>query len=414
MTGKILSIAVGLATVSLMVSCSKKEATNPTGKLTGSITVAASGGEGEITALQSVADAFMTANAGTTVKLDTVAGASELVGKLTADFVGGNAPDLFVLNHRRLGGFAARGVIEAVTAVDTSGLYAKPLEAFRFDGKLVCLPSNASSMVVYYNTALFTNAGVQPPITGWTWDDMLAAAKALRAKGISAIGFETALIRLAPFVWSNGGDFVDSTEKPTVVDLSSRAAREAIEFMLELQKTGQSATDRAAQEPEEAFTAGRIAMYLDSRRAVPAFRKAEGLSFDVAPVPAKKSAVSVLHSDGYCVTEASTNKPLARAFARFAVAGEGARVLADSGRAVPELRSIASSPSFLAPDKAPKSAQVWLDQLENVKLLPHSPTWNEAEEFTEDVLTQLFAGKLTIDESIAQIAEGTKRELAKQ
>lgn len=399
--------------MSLLGACSTKEAEVAGAGMKGTITVAASGGEGEIKALQSVADAFMSTNPGTTVKLDTVAQAGEMIAKLTAAFVAGNAPDVFLANYRRLGGLASKGVIEEVVGGDTSSLYEKPLEAFRFDGKLLCLPSNASSMVVYYNTALFTKAGVPAPKADWSWATMLATAKALKAKGISAIGFETALIRLAPFVWSNGGEIADAEIKPTMVDLSSSAARQAIQFLLDLQKTGQSATDRAAQEPESAFTAGKTAMYLDSRRAVPGFRKAKGLAFDVAGVPTKKQAVSVLHSDGYCVTKSSTNKALARAFARFAVTGDGAKLLAASGRTVPEMRSVANSESFLAPHKAPKSSKVWLDQLANVRPLPQSANWNEAEEFTEEVLVQLFAGKLTIDKAIAQITAGTKQRLAK-
>jgi multiple sugar transport system substrate-binding protein len=164
-------------------------------------------------------------------------------------FAAGQPPDVFVLNYRRLGRFATEGAVEPVAGVDTSELFQKPLEAFTFDGELVCLPSNASSMVVYVNTELFADAGVDLPQAGWTWDDMLAKARALKAKGVSAFGFDTELIRLAPFVWSNGGEIVDDPETPTVVDLSSSEAREALQFLVDLQATGQSATDRAAQAP---------------------------------------------------------------------------------------------------------------------------------------------------------------------
>jgi multiple sugar transport system substrate-binding protein len=403
----------------LATSCAEESGEKKSGssaspsKLAGTITIAAAGGEGEIKALQEVADAFEAANPGTTVTLDAVAEAGELISKLTTAFVANSAPDVFLMNYRRLGGFAAKDVIEPVPDGATDDLYEKPLTAFTFDGKLLCRPSNASSMVVYLNTALFSKAGVTPPAAGWTWDEMLATARALKAKGVSAIGFETALIRLAPFVWSNGGEFVDSIDKPTAVDLSSTEAKEAIQFLLDLQKQGMSATDRAAQDPEEAFTAGKVAMFLDSRRAVPGFRKTEGLAFDVAPVPTRKTSTTVLHSDGYCVTKASKNKELAQAFSAYAVSGPGANILAKSGRTVPAMKSVAASADFLAPDKAPKRSQVFLDQLENAKPLPHSPTWNEAEGATEEILVQLFAGKTTLEKAIAAIREATAVELAK-
>lgn len=406
----------GLAAAAiLLASCGGSDSAEDqgSGALRGSITVAAAGGDGEIRALQGVADAFMAAHPGTTVKLDTVAAAGELISKLTASFVAGSPPDVFVLNYRRLGGFAAKNVIQPVAGVDTAALFPKPLEAFTFDGQLLCLPSNASSMVVYLNTVLFDQAGVARPRPEWTWDDLRATAQALSAKGVKAIGFETGLIRLAPFVWSNGGEVVDDLDHPTVVDLSSPPAREALQLLLDLQVTGLSATDRAAQDPEAAFTAGKVAMYLDSRRAVPGFRKTDGLAFDVAPVPARRSRISVLHSDGYCVTRKSGNKALAQAFAAFTVTGPGATLLAESGRTVPMSRTVAESPAFLAPDQDPKSSRVFLDQLAATRALPHSPTWNEAEGAVEEVMTQLFAGRLDLDKAIAEISAASKRELAK-
>ena len=405
---------VGLVAMAVLsAGCAEDDKPRTTGTLSGAITLAAAGGEGEIKALQQVADAFMTANPGTTVTLDTVEGAGDLISKLTTSFAAHSAPDVFLLNYRRLGGLAASGVIEPVPSGSTEGMYDEPLKAFTFDGTLLCRPSNASSMVVYLNTALFTQAGVELPKADWTWDDLKATATALKAKGVTSIGFETALIRLAPFVWSNGGKIVDDEDKPTTVDLASAEAKEAIQLLLDLQKAGMSATDRAAQDPEAAFSAGKVAMYLDSRRAVPGFRKTAGLAFDVAPVPAKKRAVSVLHSDGYCVTKDSKNKDLAQAFSAYATTGDGANVLAKSGRTVPVKKSVAESADFLSTGLLPKSSQVWLDQIDTLRSLPHTPTWNEAEGVTEEILTQLFAGKTTLEKAIADIAAQSKIELAK-
>jgi multiple sugar transport system substrate-binding protein len=410
-------LLLGSVVMFLLAGCTgadEGEMTEPKpAKLTGEITVAASGGESELETLQEVADAFEAENEGTTVVLDTVEEPGELIAKLTTAFLAQTPPDVFVLNYRRLGGLEATGGIAPVEGVDTSGLFDKPLEAFTFDGELACLPSNASSMVVYFNPAVFEEAGVEPPQPGWTQDDMLAKAHELADKGVSAIGFSTELIRLAPFVWSNGGEFFDSLEDPTAVDLSSDEAREAIDFMLELQETGMDATERAGQEPEDAFAAGKIGMYLDSRRAVPGFRGAKKLAFDVASVPAAETATTVLHSDGYCVTKLAENPDVAKAFAEYVVIGDGGRILAEAGRIVPVNEELANSPSFLTPGEDPVSSQIFIDQLELARPLPHSPTWNEAEEVTEEILTQLFAGELSVDEAIEQIQQETERELAK-
>ncbi len=410
-----LRVATALSVSLLAVACGSEDEKRAItgGSLTGTITVAAAGGGGEIGALKDMAAAFEKDHPGTTVVVDGVDAAGELTAKLATAFAAGSPPDVFVINYRRMGAIAAKNVIEPPPAGATDGLYPGPLSAFTFDGTLLCRPSNASSMVVYLNTALFAQAGVPVPEKGWTWDDMLGTATALKAKGVKAIGFETGLIRLAPFVWSNGGEIVDSTEAPTSVDLSAAPAKEAVQFLLDLQETGLSATDRAAQDPEDAFSAGKVAMFLDSRRAVPGLRKTEGLAFDVIGVPTKKTAVSVLHSDAYCVSKAGKNKALADAFSAYAVTGAGAVVLAESGRTVPVKQSVGESAAFLAPDRAPAHAQVFLDQVASLRPLPHVPTWNEAEGVAEEILTQLFAGRTTLDKAIADIAAQTKVELAK-
>jgi len=407
---RVLALAIALT----LTACSSEagRTTGSDGSIAGAISVQLSGGDSEIAAAQQLVDSFEASHPGTTVTLVPVASQGDHIAKLATSFAAGNPPDVFLINYRRFGSFARPEVIDPASSAAASGLYPAPVAAFTKDGELLCLPQNASSMVVYYNTSLLARAGVAVPKQGWTWAEMLVTARALQAKGVEAVGFETELIRLAPFVWSNGGEIVDNPSDPTKVTLSSPAAREAVQFLLDLQKTGLDATERAAQEPEEAFLAGRTAMLFESRRAVPGLRKADGLEFDVVGVPKKVTSTSVLHSDGYCVAAKSKNKVLAQAFAGYAVSTEGATVLAKSGRTVPSIRALAESPVFLDPTVEPKSAQVYLDALQTVRAMPSAPGWNEAEETAGDILTQLFAGKLSLDGAVERIERDTATVLA--
>lgn len=396
----------------LAAGCSGSgETTAGGGAIRGELRLTAAGGEGEIRALQGLVDAFEASYPEVEVTLDAVASPGDLVTKLTTGFAGRTAPDVFLMNYRRLGGFLPQ--VEQVTGVDTAAYYPASVAAFTQGGALRCLPQNASSLVVYLNPALFGRAGVDVPTPEWTWDDLLATARALAAKNVKAIGFDPELIRLAPFVWSAGGEVVDDPDEPTVVDLGGRKARRAIQFLLDLQKTGLNATDRAARSAEDTFAAGGVAMYLDSRRAVPGLRKIDALDFDVRPLPrGSAGSISVLHADGYCVTRSAKNPAAARAFARFAAGSQGATVLTRSGRTVPSLRSIADSPTFLDGTVKPLSSRVFLDQLPTVRVMPASPHWNDAEGAASDVLAQLFAGKKSIDQAIAEIRQRSKAELA--
>ncbi|HVE63370.1 MAG TPA: sugar ABC transporter substrate-binding protein [Mycobacteriales bacterium] len=387
---------------------------DPGAALTGSIRVQLSGGDSEIKAAQELVDSFQASHPGATVTLIPVASQGDHIAKLATAFAAGKPPDVFLINYRRFGTFARPEVIDPPDPAAAAGLYPAPVAAFTKDGRLLCLPQNASSMVVYFNPAMFAKAGVDVPKQGWTWSDMLATARALQAKGVEAVGFETELIRLAPFVWSNGSEIVDKESDPSKVTLDAPPAREALQFLLDLQKTGLDATQRAAQEPEEAFLAGRTAMLFESRRAVPSLRKAPDLEFDVVGVPRKVSATSVLHSDGYCVAAKSKNKALGQAFAAYAVSTEGATVLARTGRTVPSVQALAESPVFLDPTVEPKSAQVFLDALPTVRAMPSSPGWHEAEETAGEILTALFAGNLSLDAAVRRIEKDTATVLAQR
>lgn len=58
------------------------------------------------------------------------------------------------------------------------------LDGFSLNGKLYGLPRNTDYMVLYYNKALFESNGVKVPET---FEELIAAAKTFRAKGIAPI-----------------------------------------------------------------------------------------------------------------------------------------------------------------------------------------------------------------------------------
>ena len=355
----------------------------------------AAGGEGELAAARQVADAFEAAHPGVQVDFTGVAEQGDHLARLTAAFAAGSPPDAFLLNYRRIGPFVSRGVVDPVpSTTDVGDFYAPPLEAFTAAGALQCLPQNASSSVVYVNETLFAKAEVSlPPVSVWSWEELREIAGRLDAKGVEAIAFEAGLRTVAPFIWSAGGEVVDDQAAPSRIALDTPAARAALELLTDLQTVGYDARQRAGQDPQDAFAAGQVAMLIDSRRAVPALRKT-GIAFDVRPLPKQRSSASLLAADGWCVSKASKQRDLAHRFAAFTTGPVGGRVLAASGRTVPVARGLAESPAFLDPASRPRNARVFLDAIPGLRRLPNVAAQTEAEETTDDLLAQYFAGRL--------------------
>ena len=347
------------------------------------------------------------------VRLVPVGSQDDHMTKLSTAFSAGNPPDLFLLNYRRFGQFADRDVLEPLgarlersSAVSADDLYQEAVDAFVFDGALTCLPQNVSTPVVYYNSTLLRDAGLEPPAEDWTWDDLLDYAKAM-TKDVNGDGtaeqhglaFEPSLNRFAPFIWQAGGTIVDDVENPTTMTLLEPAAIETLEFFSSLQYIHHvvpSVAEQESEDPEARFAAGRLGMLIESRRATTALREVPDLDWDVAPLPVhpeRQERIVILHSDAYCMAKASKVKAAAFRFVEFALGEKGSPILARTGRTVPSLRKVSESDAFLDPSQPPASARVFLDQIPSVRRFPNVAAWNEIESRADPVIEEWFFGQ---------------------
>jgi multiple sugar transport system substrate-binding protein len=385
-----------------------------------SITVQVSGEPEETKVYRAVAAAFEESNEGVDVELIEVPDKDEHLAKLTTAFAGGEPPDVFLVNFREYSQFVVRGAVEAYAehldenGVDLSRYYEHPIEAFTLDGALQCMPQNISSLVVYFNEDLFARAGLRPPRAGWSWEDLRRTALALTEGDVHGLGIEPNIIRVAPFVWSNGGDIVDDPDAPTTFTLDDPPAREALEFLVSLVREDgvvPSEQDIAAQDLETRFVTGKLGMFLSSRRDTPVLREVRGLRWDVAPLPVGKEPAGILHSDAYCLAAGRPQETasLGARFVAFATGEQGQTITALGGRTVPSLREVARSGAFLDPTQPPAHPEVFLEGIEHIRRTPVLATWPEIEDITEEILTRAFYEPgYTIDQAIADLTAQTR------
>ena len=394
------------------------------GKESGEVSFMVFGDPEEIQAYRDVIAAYENEQPDVDVKMIEASDRDDLIARLSTSFAGGTPPDLFLLNYRFYGQFAARDVLEPIEdRVDDSDLfeqddfYEEAMNAFRFNDELTCLPQNISSLVVYYNKDLFQKAGVALPKDGWKWDDMVAAAKKLTKDEngdgkaeVYGLGIEASLIRLAPFVWSAGGDLVDNTESPKHFTLETDEAQLALERFLQLHvvdKVTPGEEEVEAEDDETRFQNGRMAMVLSSRRSTPTFRTIQKFDWDVAPLPQHAEQAGILHSDAYCLTKASDNKDAAWSFMEFALGPEGAPIVAKSGRTVPSLKEVAESDAFLDPTAKPANSQVFLDTIPVIQQVPSISTWPEIEDAAEPILEEAYYNGEFPDEVAKELRAAT-------
>ena len=90
----------------------------------------------------------------------------------------------------------------------------------------------------------------------------------------------------------------------------------------------------------------------------------------------------------------------------YALGEEGQKVLAESGRSVPSLKAVAESPVFLDHRPAGELEGV-RGRFELMHQLPVTPNWSEVEGLTDDILGELYYGRIEIDEALERLAKET-------
>lgn len=375
-----------------------------------------SGGQEEYEAYQTLVKAFQTDNPDYRIDLRYVPDDKDYRRRLAADFSAGTPSDVFLLNYRRIAPFAAEGAMAPIgpmlaqsTVIKEADFYQPAIDAFRYNGELWCLAQNVSSLVMYYNKALFDAAGVAYPSADWTWDDFVAAARALTVDqdgdGVTdqfGASIDPNFYRLAPFIWQNGGELVDDSANPTRLAIDSPEAQEAFQWFVDLQVKEQVVPDAAAEaarDGESRFLDGTVGMYFNSRRSTPTMRTIESFDWDVAPLPSGAQLASVLHVDGYCLAEQSKNKEAAWKFIEYANSPTGQEIIARTGRTVPSLRAVAESPAFLDPEAKPASSQVWLDVVPSLRAVPVYVNWPPIEDAVSKEIERAFYGQATVEEA---------------
>ncbi|MEP5375793.1 MAG: extracellular solute-binding protein, partial [Hyphomicrobiales bacterium] len=94
--------------------------------------------------------------------------------KLLVQVAGGDAPDLFAMDAPIYPDWQARGVLLDLTAyleadsATIDGLYEGPLSSYQLEEGTFGLPRDFQTIVMFYNKAMFDEAGIEYPSADWT------------------------------------------------------------------------------------------------------------------------------------------------------------------------------------------------------------------------------------------------------
>jgi multiple sugar transport system substrate-binding protein len=319
--------------------------------------------------------------------------------------------------------YAATGVLEDLgpyiekTKYDLNDYWPHLLDSAKYDGKTYGLPRDIGLEVLYYNKAIFDEAGVAYPTDSWTWDDLLAASEKLtkvEANGRVtryALGMEGGKYGL--WIGQNKGTILDDMFKPSKCTISDPAAVQAISFFSDMMDKNYAMRDAALSQAggdAAVFQSGQVAMIIQNASRVPSFNKAN-MNYDVAPVPMPKGGQRSAAADGaaWVMSAKSDNKDAAWEFLSWLQSTDGGQKLyTATGEIFPALQSTAKSDAFLKTGQPPANRQAFLTEGENAKVGRNGffADWDELNStIISPALAKIWAGEEKADTVLPQICQ---------
>ncbi|HEY0602234.1 MAG TPA: sugar ABC transporter substrate-binding protein [Herpetosiphonaceae bacterium] len=278
---------------------------------------------------------------------------------ITAGFSGGNAPDVFLLNGQLMGQLAPQGLLlpldDAMSQVgrQASDYYEQLIQLYQQDGKTYGLPKDFNPLVLFVNTDLAQQAGVDPT-TIQSWDDLRAAAeKMTQGEGASKVFG----LCLTPDIERYGASMLQNNnpiiENNTAV-FNNEQGVQAIQFWKDIQQAGFAATfqDLSAGWCGEAFAKQSAAMAVEGGWIVPFMADPQQGGQDVKytavplPIPEGGQQTSLLFTNGFAANAQSQYPKAAAAAVLFLTSEQNQQALIPTGLAQPSLQSLASDPYF--------------------------------------------------------------------
>ncbi|GHV16487.1 sugar ABC transporter substrate-binding protein [Clostridia bacterium] len=272
-------------------------------------------------ALKAMIAAFNVKYPDITVELQSF-GYDDYFTQLQSKVVGGNAADVFELNYENFVAYASEGVLKDITndVGDTSGFNPTALGAFKYQGAQYGIPNSFSNVVLIYNKALFDQAGIGYPTDEWTWTDMLAAAKTIRALSADTFG----LFRPLTFnefykgVQQNGGSLMSADGKKFTVNLPQNAETlTAMAGWITDSNVMPSDAQMGGMGDWDLFKSGRLGMIITGVWAFADFAANCDFEWDIVVEPGNTQKATHFFSNAYAVNNDSAHPEAAAALASF-------------------------------------------------------------------------------------------------
>lgn len=375
-------------------------------------------GAPEADVLSDFVKAFNERHAGQYRVEETVMKWDTLYSKLLVDFRTGNQPDLLTFHQPALKQYSTLGVLQELDSLVTkagingSDYISTAWQGTVVDGKRYAVPMDMHPWALYYNRALFKEAGL--PDRGPTdMKEFMEFARRLTKDTngdgkIDQWGFSYEYNGAVPhrflisLLGQKGKGILSADNKRAVLDTDD--TREALQFMYDLVYKYKVVPERET-DPQGAFRRGVVGMILDGPWSIAEFRDTAGLDYMTSPMPVFYNRPGTWGSSHTLVIPKNTKAAVQEAamqFVAFVVKERGFDWAQRAGH-LPIRKDILSSTKFAQL----KESRAFAESLEHMIYYP--PIVEYSRVFSHDPSSPLVKMTESVLLGKTDIATATKR-----
>lgn len=345
---------------------------------------------------------------------------------LEAGAQGGSLPDVFWMHSNESERYMSNDMlldltdkIAASEKIDPANYPEDIWGLYTYDDKYYAVPKDIDTIALWYNKAMFDEAGLDYPTADWTWDDAFEAAKALTKEDGSQYGMalrnDNNQAGYYNMIYDNGGCVIN--EDKTASGWDDPKTIEAMQQLEEWVQAGVMPSMETMSENGEdvLFQSGKVAMVFQGSWMLAAYRDNEYTAENCDVVELPKSAttgrrVSIYNGLGWAAAANTAHPDEAWQLIEYFGSKEAQEKQAQLGVTM----SAYTGTSDAWASSADFNLQAYLNMMDDMVIRPYSRSTVTWENEDNEILKSVYTGEKTMEDACKEMAEQMNEKLAEE
>lgn len=345
---------------------------------------------------------------------------------LEAGAQGGSLPDVFWMHSNESQRYMSNDMLLDLTdkiadsdLIDPANYPEDIWGLYTYDEKYYAVPKDVDTIALWYNKAMFDEAGLAYPTADWTWDDMTEAAKKLTKEDGSQYGLavrnDNNQAGYYNLIYDNGGYIIN--EDKTKSGWDDPKTIEAMEVLEGWIKDGVMPPIETMSENGEdvLFQSGKVAMVLQGSWMVAAYRDNEYTAENCDVVELPKSATtgrraSVYNGLGWAASANGKNTESAWKLIEYLGSEKAQKKQAELGVTMSAYKGTSDAWA----NSADFNLQAYLNMMDDMEIRPYSKSTVTWENEDNEILKSVYMGEKSMADACKEMADQMNEKLAEE